>query len=89
MTRVTRRGFFGVLAAAVTAAALPPSMPAAPVLTFKGVPFVFDEHIDGFTIGGINRQTYKFWRNEQHATLDDFGDELRRVYNQCSRGAMQ
>jgi hypothetical protein len=45
-------------------------------------------------IGGINQQTWPFWRNKQTAgtltalAYDNLRPALRSVYNQCSRGGL-
>lgn len=103
MIPVTRRGFFGLLAGVFTAAAAMPAaveqwaMNTTPMM-FKGVPFVFDENGSAGAVGFINRNTYRFWRNQQHAAIGperfwrnqpEDGEALRRVYNECSRGVMQ
>lgn len=47
------------------------------------------------TVGGINRATFAFWRNQQasgaHTTtaFDNLRSTMRTVYNKCSRGGTQ
>lgn len=47
------------------------------------------------TVGGINRATFSFWRNQQTSgaktstAFDNLRSTMRTVYNQCSRGGVQ
>jgi len=61
---MTRRGFFGALSALVAgfcSVRLPPFVPRP--FTFHGVPVLVDEAMGNGTMIGINRATFKFWRN--------------------------
>lgn len=47
------------------------------------------------TVGGINRATFSFWRNQQQTgtksstSFDNLRSSMRTCYNKCSRGGVQ
>jgi hypothetical protein len=93
---LTRRGFFGATLGAIAAAAMPKAWLRAPsgfqALTYRGVPFVFDENCSPSTVMGINRATFSFWRNQQAdgnaydlLKEDHFKAAMTTAYNQCER----
>jgi hypothetical protein len=74
---ISRRGFFGALAA--TLAAVLPSRP------FRTVAFGDAEMFSG--IGGINTATYSFWRNQGTNAFDTLDEStMRDIYTRCASG---
>ena len=72
---LTRRGFFGALAAAIVAAVMPKRQAV----------------VDGPVVGGIDPATFTFWRNTGNLRHDDprmeaLRQDMRRIYDECTRG---
>ena len=80
--KISRRGLFGLCAAAIAAPFVP-----VPTVAATGIRAVILDAPTCGTMGGINRATFSFWRNQgtsdPHA-FDNLRTSMRDVYNQCS-----
>lgn len=79
--KLTRRSLFGVFAAAIAS-------PWFPTLFQRAAPiqsFVLNAPTDGY-IGGIERSTFPFWRNQQnHNNAQPSDEAMREAFNSCEK----
>lgn len=84
--RVTRRGLFGVVLGALVGARVAPSAlaswggyTAADITPLDAAEFS--------AVGGINRATFSFWRNQQvgASSFDALQKSMREIYNSAGR----
>lgn len=88
---MSRRRFFSLSARAIVGAAIAPQIIdaaqalIAPPLT--GLRAVIADAPSGI-VYGIDRATFKFWRNQQigATALDGDVEAFRRIFNECTRG---
>lgn len=72
----SRRGFLALFGAGIAGAVVAAKIPFA------------EASGNGYTVGGINRATFSFWRNQQSdaVSFDSLRASMRDVYNKCSAG---
>lgn len=84
---ISRRRFFSLSARAIVGAALAPQI----IEAAQSIYFL-DPHAGPMVVGGIERATYTFWRNQTPlgASVFDTPENARaafaKIYNQCTSG---
>ena len=87
--RLGRRGFIGAITAAITATVAGPLSFLAPEpFTSLGLQSIIAETPGDGTIGGINRATFTFWRNQPQPSPHDPVEWALRM-DAMSKGMMR